>query len=145
MASIAVTMDLQPVVKQYTIFCELWPLHDVRGGERQRVGVEVELIGSHTTENTHIDPACPKCIRLRSLLLVVAQSLVAEITSNSRSITYHIDSHTNSILCLPASGNRSFVSVSLNVFWSDKGCSRLEEGVLNKIKASLNTLGIRQR
>ena len=94
-----------------------------RGGERQRVGVEVELIGSHTTAITHLDPACPMCIRLRSLLLSVANSLVGEITASSPSITCDIDSHTNSILCLPASDSPAFVSVSLNVYLSDKGCS----------------------
>ena len=68
-----------------------------------------------------------------------------QITSDSRPIHCSIDSHTNSILCLPARGNRSFVSVSLNSSWSDKAGPGLEVDVLSDIKERLSRFGIRQR
>ena len=145
MASAVVIADLQSAVVKYGVFCELWPQFVGRSGERQRVGLEVELIGSHTHEITHIDPACPMCSRVRTLLLAVGRRIITGMTSDSRPITCRIDSHTNSILCLPARGNRSSVWVSLNIFWSEKARPSFEADVLCDIKDSLNKFGIRQR
>ena len=145
MASAVVIADLQSAVVGYGIFCELWPQFVGRGGELQKVGLEVELIGSHTPEITHIDPACPMCLRVRTLLLAVARQIITRMTSDSRPITCSIDSHANSILCLPARGNRAFVWVSLNIFWSEKARPSLEADMLCDIKDILNKFGIRQR
>ena len=145
MASALVIADLQSAVVGYGIFCELWPQFVRRSGEFQKVGFEVELIGSHTPEITHIDPACPMCSRVRTLLLAVARHIITGMTSDSRPITCSIDSHANSILCLPARGNRAFVWVSLNIFWSEKGRPSFEADMLRDIKDSLNKFGIRQR
>jgi hypothetical protein len=85
------------------------------------------------------------CSRVRMLMLVVARHIITGMTSDSRPITCSIDSHTNSILCLPARGNRPFVWVSLNIFWSERARPSLEADMLCDIKDSLNKLGIRQR
>ena len=66
MASAVVSLALQSSVSEYAVFYELWPQFAARGGERQQLGLEVELIGSHTSDVNHIDPACPMCSRLRS-------------------------------------------------------------------------------
>jgi len=145
MASAVVITDLQSAVVGYGVFCELWPQFLGRGGELQKVGLEVELIGSHTPEITHMNPACQMCSRVRTLLLAVARHIITGMTSDSRPITCSVDSHTNSILCLPARGNRSFVWVSINIFWSEKARSSLEADMLCDIKDSLSKLGIRQR
>lgn len=144
MASAVLNSGLQLPVSEY-VFVELWLQFAVRDGERRRVGVEVELISSHTRDVNHIDPGCAMCAQLRSFLLVVAKRVMRQITSDSRPIDCSIDSHQNSILCLPARGNRSFVSVSLNVLWGDKAGSSVEADVLSDIKESLSKFGIRQR
>jgi len=141
MASVIVSSDLQSALTRYALFCKLWPQFVVRGGERQRVGLEAELIGSHTPDVNHIDPACPRCIRVRSLLTAVARGAISALSALP--VTCSIDSHTNSILCLPARGNRSFVSVSLNIFWSDKAGSSLEADVLSDIKGCLSEFRVR--
>jgi len=145
MGSGVVIADLQSAVVGYGVFCELWPEFVRRDGELQKVGLEVELIGSHTPEIAHIDPECLMCSRVRTLLLAVARHIITGMTSDSRPITCSIDSHTNSILCLPAQGNRSFVWVSLNIFWREKARPSFEADMLCDIKDSLNKLGIRQR
>ena len=145
MASAVVNSDLQFPASENGVFCELWPQVAVIGGERQRLGLELELIGSHTPDVNHIDPACPMCFRLRSFLLAVAKRIMRQITSDLRPIHCSVDSHTNSILCLPARGNRSFVWVSLSISWSDKAGLSLEADVLSDIKERLSRLGIRQR
>ena len=51
-------------VTEYGIFWELWPQFVGTGSERQSVGLEVELIGSHTMDANHLDPTCPMCRRV---------------------------------------------------------------------------------
>ena len=143
MASAVVSSELQSALAGYSIFGKLWPQFLVRGGERQKVGLEIELIGSHTPDLFHIDPACPICIRLRSLLIAIARRTISTLRSRSLPVRCSVDSHTNSILCLPALGNRAFVSVSLNVFWSDKAESSLEADVLSEINGCLSDFGVR--
>lgn len=104
MASAVVSSDLQFPVSEYGVFFELWPQFAVTGGERKRLGLEVELIGSHTPNINHMDPACPMCFRVRSLLLAVAKHIRRQTTSDSRPIHCSIDSHANSILCLLPAG-----------------------------------------
>jgi len=145
MASTVVSSDLQFAVSENGMFYELLPQLAVIGGERKRLGLEVELIGSHTPDVNHIDPACPMCSRVRSFLLVVAKRIMRQITSDSSPIHCSIDSHTNSVLCLPARGSRSLVSVSLNISWSDKARPGLEADLLGDIKERLSRFGIRQR
>jgi hypothetical protein len=52
---------VQSEIADYGIFWQLWPLVDLRSGEHRPVGVEVELIGAHTLDVNHLDPACSKC------------------------------------------------------------------------------------
>jgi len=144
MAAAVVSSDLQIPVSEY-LFFELWPQFAAIGGERQRLGLEVELIGSHTPDLNHVDPGCPMCSQLRSFLLAVAKRIMYQISSDSRPIHCSIDSHTNSILFLPARGNRSFVSVNLNISWSDRVMSSFEAGLLRDVKERLSRFGIRQR
>jgi len=108
----------QTAVTEYGIFWELWPQFVGTGSERQSVGLEVELIGSHTMDANHLDPTCPMCRRVRYVLLAIASLLVQQALSNSRALICDIDSHANTVLCLPALGNRSLVSVGVNVSWS---------------------------
>ena len=60
------------------------------------------------------------------------------------SLTYDIDSHSNSILCLPALGNRSAVSVSFYVSWGRANGPAFETDLMNGIKTSLNRWGIQR-
>jgi len=145
MASTVVTSNVQSAVVEYGIFCELWPQTVTRGGDRHKIGLEVELIGSHTPDLGHLNPACSICARVRSVLLAIAKLVIHATASESHALTYDINSHANSILCLPARGNRSFVSVSFNVSWNDKTGPSLEADVVNDIKECLSQFGIPER
>ena len=145
MATIALNSRVQSAVTEYGVFWQLWPQFDGTNGERRPVGLEVELIGSHSADFNHVDPTCPKCHHVRSALLGIADLMLSESVVNRNSLMYNIDSHSNSILCLPALGNRSAVSVSIYVFWNHSTGQALETDLLREIKGFLTRAGIYQR
>lgn len=145
MASPVSSSRVQSAIAKCGVFWQLWPQFDVTGGERRQVGLEVELIGSHTPDLNHVDPACPMCHHVRSVLLGVADLLHKNGVFSRDSLTYDIDSHSNSILCLPALGNRSAVWVSITISWGRADGYKFETDLLSDIKASLANWGIHQR
>jgi len=145
MATPVSSSGVQSAIAKYGVFWQLWPQFDVTGSERRPVGFEVELIGFHTPDLNHVDPACPMCHQVRSALLRVADLLLEKGIFSRDSLTYDIDSHSNSILCLPALGNRSAVWVSIRISWSREAAHRYETDLPGDIKASLAEWGIHQR
>ena len=145
MATPALNSRLQFFVTEYGIFWQFWPQFEQIHGERCLVGFEVELIGSHTSDLNHVDPACPTCRQVRSVLLEIADLMPRDASLSGNSLTYNIDSHSNSIVCLPALGNRSAVWVSIYVFLNRANGQSLETDPLNEVKTFLNRWGIHQR
>ena len=145
MATPVLNSRVQSLLTEYGVFWQFWPQFEQIHGERRLVGFEVELIGSHTFDLNHLDPACPRCRNVRSVLLTIADLMPRELALSRNALTYNIDSHSSSILCLPALGNRSAVSVSIYVSWNGSNGPALETDLMNGIKASLNRWGIHQR
>jgi hypothetical protein len=145
MTTPALNSRVQSLVTEYGVFWQFWPQFEQTDGERRLVGFEVELIGSHTSDLNHVDPACPICSHVRSVLLAIADLMPGEVTLGRNSLTYNIDSHSNSIVCLPALGNRSAVWVSIYVFWNRANGQSFETDLLNEVKTFLNRWGIHQR
>jgi len=144
MATAAMSSRVHSAATEYGVFWQLWPEFDVRSSERRLVGLEVELIGSHTSDLNHVDPACPRCQHVRSILLGIADLMMREGIPRRNFLMYDIDSHSNSIMCLPALGNRSAVSVSINFSWSHADGQACEE-LLGEMKTFLAQCGIHQR
>ncbi len=145
MATPALNSRVQSLVTEYGVFSQFWPQFEQTHGERRLVGFEVELIGSHTSDLNHVDPACPTCHHVRSVLLAIADLMPSELTLSRNSLTYNIDSHSNSIVCLPALGNRSAVWVSIYVFSNRTNGQSFETDLFNEVKTFLNRWGIHQR
>jgi hypothetical protein len=145
MATLALNSEVQSLVAEYSVFWQLWPQFEQIRGERRLVGFEVELFGFHTSDLNHLDPSCPACRDVRSVLLGIADALPGETSFRQYQLTYNIDSHSNSILCLPALGNRSAVSVSIYVFWNRSNGQSFETDLLSEIKSFLDGYGIHQR
>ena len=145
MATLTLNSRVQSLVTEYGVFWQSWPQFDQTHGERRLVGFEVELIGFHTSDLNHLDPGCPTCHHVRSVLLAIVELMPGELALSRNSLTYDIDSHSNSILCLPALGNRSAVSVSIYIFLNRSNGQSFETDLLNEVKASLNRWGIHQR
>ena len=145
MATPALNSRVQSLVAEYSVFWQFWPQFEQTHGERRLVGFEVELIGSHTSDLNHVDPACPACRHVRSVLLAIADLYAWGASLRRNYLTYNIDSHSNSILCLPALGNRSAVWVSIYVFLNRSNGQSFETDLLSEVKAFLNRWGIHQR
>ncbi len=144
MATSALNSRVQSLVTEYGVFWQLWPQFEQTNGERRLVGFEVELIGYHTSDLNHVDPACPSCRHVRSVLLAIADRMAGEPLSRN-SLTYNIESHSNSIICLPALGNRTAAWVSIYVFLNRANGQSFETDLLNEVKTFLNRWGIHQR
>ena len=145
MATPALNSRVQSLVAEYNVVWQFWPQFEQIYGERRLVGFEVELIGFHTSDLNHLDPACPDCRHVMSVLFGIADALPRETSFRRNYLTYNIDSHSNSILCLPALGNRSAVSVSIYVVWNQSNNQSFETDLLSEIKAFLNGWGIHKR
>ena len=145
MASPAMSQHGPSVVSEYGVFWQQWPEFEQTHGERRLVGLEVELIGSHASNNNHIDPSCRMCHHVRLVLLRIAYLMVQDLRGSGNSLTYNVDPHSNSILCLPALGNRAAVSVSINVGWRTPSGQAFEMDLQGKLRAFLAKHGIHQR
>ncbi len=145
MAAPAMSPQGLSVVSEYGVFWQQWPEFEPTDGERRLVGLEVELIGSHPSNNDHIDPSCRMCHHVRRVLLGIAYLMVQDLRGNGNFLTYNVDSHSNSILCLPALGNRAAVSVSISVHWRTAGGQSFETDLQGKLKNFLVRHGIHQR
>jgi len=145
MASPAMSPHGPSVVSEYGVFWQQWPEFQQTDGERRLVGLEVELIGSHASNNNHIDPSCRMCHHARLVLLGIAYLMAQDLRGSGNSLTCNVDSHSNSILCLPALGNRAAVSVSINIHWRNGTGQSFETDLQSSIRNSLAKHGIHQR
>ena len=145
MTTPALNSRVQYLATEYGVFWQFWPQFEQTHGERRLVGFEVELIGSHTSDLNHVDPACPRCRNVRAVLLSIASLVPADLALDVNSLTYNIDSHSGAILCLPALGNRSAVWVTVYLSWSRSNGQSFETDLLTEVRALLNKWGIHQR
>ena len=98
------------------IFLHVWPMSVPGNGVARESAVEVELIGSHTSDPSHLDPSCPACRDLRSELLSIAQTAVQQVASpESGATTFDIYADPARIVCSPGDGQRPCVTVSIYV------------------------------
>jgi hypothetical protein len=145
MATPALDSSVQSLAARYGVFWQSWPQFEDAKGEHRLVGIELELIGTHASDLNHLDPACPLCHDVRSVLLEIADRMLREAVLTRDVLSYLVDSHSNSILCLPALGNRSAVSVSVYIYWNGASGQPSDTDKLTPIKTYLDKWGIHQR
>lgn len=145
MASPAMSTHRPSEFSEYGVFSQQWPEFEQTDGERHMVGLEVELIGSHSSTDNHIDPSCRMCHHVRLVLLGLAYLMVQDLRSSENPLTCNVDPHSNSILCLPVLGNRAAVSVSVNLRWRPASAQAFEMDLQGKLRAFLARYGIHQR
>ena len=80
MATSALNSRVQSLVAEYGVFWQFWPQFEQIHGERRVVGFELELIGFHKSDLNHVDPTCPACRHVRSVLLAIATSMPSELS-----------------------------------------------------------------
>jgi hypothetical protein len=145
MTTLASSSRVDSVAAEYGIFWQQWPQFEQTGGDRRLTGLEIELIGAHASALNHVDPACPKCHYVRSVLLKVAYRMLRETFLGREWLRCEVDPHWNSILCLPALANRAAVSVSLYIYWNGANGQASDADLTAEIKTCLDQWGIHQR
>ncbi len=141
-------LNLDVVSTQYSLFLKIWPEYVLAGSERRQVGFEVELIGSHCSDPSHIDPACAICHRVQRLLLGIAAAVAADGRQARDSVRCEITHDPQSVVCSPGWGNRACVTVSIHILHKrgfDHLVSQAENDFLEGIRAHLLELGLPQR
>lgn len=144
-ASVEVGPNLTELVRDHHICCEVWPEYVVVGREIRKVGYELELLGSHSSDSHHLDPTCPMCERVRASLLAIAGNIVPR---PGTSVRYEIDAHSQSIMCAPRLRNRPFVTLSIRILHRhgfDQPIDACETNCLKQIRGHLEELGVRER
>jgi hypothetical protein len=127
-------------------FLHVWPVCVPGNGVGRESAVEVELIGSHTSDPSHLDPSCPACRRLRSELLLIAQTGVQRVASASSASTFEIYADPACVVCSPHDGQRPCVTISIYV--RNRFDSSAQNGfsaAVVQIKQALSALGVRER
>ena len=134
-------------VRLTNTFLHIWQAHAPNNGTGREAAVEVELIGSHTSDPCHLDPSCPACRRLRSELLLIAQTAVQRVASTSSpAVTFETYTDPACIVCSPGDGQRPCVTVSIYVSHrSDSSGQNGFPAAVGQIRQALGALGIRER
>ena len=145
MANPALDKGVQFVPAEYGIFWQSWPQFQDVNGEHRQVGIELELIGAHASDLNHVDLSCPLCRHVRSVLLEIADRVLTGAVLTQNILSHMVDSHSNSILCLPALGYRWAVSVSVYIYWNATNGQSSDTDLLTAIKTYLDKWGIHQR
>jgi hypothetical protein len=142
MSTSALNSRVPSVVAAYSIFGQLWPqFEEANDGERRMVGLELELIGSHASEASHLDPSCPMCQHVRSVLLDIT-ALMSKHDVDENSVFYDMGPHWNPTVSSSGSENRSTVSVSIVVSWDCATGQAFETALQSKIRDFLERYGI---
>ncbi|MBV9340872.1 MAG: hypothetical protein JO159_08285 [Acidobacteria bacterium] len=144
MATPAVNSRLESIIAAYGICWQMSLQVEQISGAQRLVGLEVELIGFHASDAGHLNPSCPMCHHVKSVLLDLA-GLMTNDDVDGNALSYDLDSHLNSIFCLPALGNRAAVSVSITISWSGTADQAFETDLQSKIKAFMDRYSIHQR
>ena len=126
-------------------FVHVWPVSLTKDGERQTL-FEVEINGSHSSDPNHIDPSCPQCRRLRSMLYNIATRVVASISSDVRnSVVLDVYSDVDRVVIPPQNGHQPAVVVSIGVHAVSTFAETPEVvAVISELKAALGRFGIRE-
>ena len=126
-------------------FMHVWPV-DNGDATRREVSWEVELIASHTSNRSHLDPSCAACSRLRLRLHSIASTVVQRLApAMPGSIYFDVYSGIASIICLPSDG--PCVSVSIHICDRRAGDSSQNGSPkpIARIKEALKVFGVRER
>lgn len=126
-------------------FMHLWPVNN-GDATRREVSWELELIASHTTNPSHVDPSCPVCSRLRLQLHSIAMRVVHRVAPTmTDSIDFEVYSGFASIICLPAAGPCVSVSIHIRERRSSDSSENGSPNAVAQIKEALKLFGVRER
>lgn len=137
---------LSEMVKIYNVHWEVWPEYALDHGNLRQIGVEVELVGSHTSDPKHVNPTCPRCHEVRMALSEIADTIVARRAGNiSNGLSWYTRAPDHSLILDARTGFRPLVSFSIVIQKQplDENFSQDDAAALFVLKDDLAELGIR--
>ncbi len=138
-------LNLSELVTTSDVLLQVWPVYSVRNRERVQVGFELELLGSHSLDPSHLDPGCPKCSQLRAALYGVAGYFAREAHLNDHSPLSCTVTSPSSIACLQRYNNRAFVRISIELqMRSDLSLGPSDVAMINQLRVRMRDAGIHE-
>ncbi|HWR16071.1 MAG TPA: hypothetical protein VN577_14685 [Terriglobales bacterium] len=141
-------LNLKELAEEYGVRIQVWPRYVSVNGERRQDGFDLELLGSHTIDPTHLDPSCTLCQRAAVALLRIAQQVTCDQDHPTQSgVRVEICPHEMSLVCSPRLENRPLVIVTINIFRRSEHIEHANEhelDVLNTLKKRLAELSIHE-
>ena len=137
--------ELRELVQRFRVCWEVGPDDTYRGGEKQKIGFMLDLIGTHEPEIKHPDPGCEHCRRVYSALKRVAGWIIPK---EERPTAYEIDPYRQAISYSHARHDRPDVTLTIRIEHRsdfDRPVDDCEVRCLNEMKQRLKELGARER
>ena len=128
------------------VFMHVWSVSTSSNGTQRFSAHEVELIGSHTADPSHLDPSCHACHDLRGQLESIARAAVERVApARDDGVEFDIYYDPGCIVCSP-NGQRPCVTVSIYVSsYADDQRPSSASDTVTQIKHVLSEIGIRER
>lgn len=126
------------------VFMHVWGVPTTGDGMRRGSEHEVELIGSHTADPSHLDPSCSVCHHLRARMESIART-ASERTGHLASQETYFDVYSGPASIVCGNGQRPCVTVSIYVRDQADHAHSNGDDPVSQLKHVLSSLGIRER
>ena len=134
-----------PIDGTFHAFMHVWPVSN-GDATRREFSWELELIASHTSNRSHLDPSCPACSRLRIQLQSIAMTVVQRVAPTmTGSVNFDVYSGIAAIICSPTAGPCVSVSIHIRDRRGGDSSQNGSPSAIARIKEALKMLGVRER
>lgn len=134
--------QLRDLVKKHQVCYEVWPDFLIVGGEKTKVGFEIQLFGVDEHASAHLLPGCKHCLETYGDMRQIATWI---LPTEERLSGYEIEPFDQAFHESPKRRLRNEVALSIKIFHRhgfDQPVDRCEEVCLKDLQDNLRRLGI---
>jgi hypothetical protein len=70
--------EIRELIKRYKVCWEVWPEWIVNNSHLDKMGFELELLGTHAEGTEHVTPGCDACVEVYKALWKVAKHVIPQ-------------------------------------------------------------------
>lgn len=134
---------LKGLVKRYRVCWRVWPetVYDSRAKHEEKIGFDLELIGTHAPGVEHATPGCPDCREVFAALVDIAEWIMPQ---EERPTRYDIDPYERAIRYSPSRDFRPDVVLTIRILHREDGLRPVDECEIrcrDEMKRKLLSLG----
>ncbi len=137
-----VISQLKELVQLHCVCYEVWPEFLVAGGQRVKVGFNLEMFGTHQHGTSSLSPGCARCVRTFEALSQIADWIMPKEERASR---YEIEPYDRALRESPRRKFRVEVVLSMKILHRhgfDQPVDECEERCLKEMREKLAVLGV---